>query len=319
MGAFRCLSRARIAILRYHSVRECPADYRYTIGHGIIHEAIEFERQMRIVAGAFVPVTMDQVRAYVTGTEKLPRRAVAVTFDDGYSDNYEIAAPIMERVGVPGAFYLTVAPVETGIPPWFVRLRYAFFRSRVGNWTSSSDGRQFTFVSEQDRRAAFIHACRFVATLSGDEQHIYVAGIETTLEASILECVSGVMMSWAQARHLCARGHTVGSHTLTHPNLAHVGAEEVLRELTVSKQRMETELGIPVVHLSYPAPILDPHWNERTVQLSEEAGYRSAVTCMSGLVRVGDAPLRLHRVFAPQDTAEFRWRLESGFVGLGGR
>jgi peptidoglycan/xylan/chitin deacetylase (PgdA/CDA1 family) len=46
------------------------------------------------------------------------RRAVAVKFDDGYRDNYEIAAPILEKAGVPATFYVTVDCVESGKLPW---------------------------------------------------------------------------------------------------------------------------------------------------------------------------------------------------------
>jgi peptidoglycan/xylan/chitin deacetylase (PgdA/CDA1 family) len=52
-------------------------------------------------------------RNFLPGGKNLPDRAVAVTFDDGYADNYENAAPVLDRFGVPGAFYATIKNVET--------------------------------------------------------------------------------------------------------------------------------------------------------------------------------------------------------------
>ena len=39
---------------------------------------------MELLATRFVPVTLDQIRSFLDGSGSLPRRSVAVTFDDGY-------------------------------------------------------------------------------------------------------------------------------------------------------------------------------------------------------------------------------------------
>ena len=51
----------------------------------------------------------------------------------------------------------------------------------------------------------------------------------------------------------------MGSHTLTHPNVAHVISEEILsRELGESKRKIEEAIGSAVDHFSYPHPALIP-------------------------------------------------------------
>ena len=54
------------------------------------------------------------------------------------------------------------------------------------------------------------------------------------------------MMTWDEARTLAKSGHVVGSHTMTHPNVAHISADEARHELAGSKLKMEKELGKPV-------------------------------------------------------------------------
>src|SRR5271157_33191 len=78
-----------VVLLRYHSVQEEPERFAHSIGRGIIHSLSAFEAQMQLVAGRFNPVTLDDVLLFVAGKKVLPRRPVAVTFDDGYADNYE--------------------------------------------------------------------------------------------------------------------------------------------------------------------------------------------------------------------------------------
>ena len=86
---------ARVMILRYHSVRDQPAELDAYISCGITHSASLFRAQMEYVARTCHPVTLDEIPEYVTGARPIPKRAVAITFDDGFRDNYEIAAPIL--------------------------------------------------------------------------------------------------------------------------------------------------------------------------------------------------------------------------------
>jgi peptidoglycan/xylan/chitin deacetylase (PgdA/CDA1 family) len=50
---------------------------------------------------------------------------VAVTFDDGYRDNYECAFPILERYRIPATIFLTTGVMDSGEPLWFEQLAEA--------------------------------------------------------------------------------------------------------------------------------------------------------------------------------------------------
>src|ERR1700735_3300110 len=103
------------AILMYHSVVENPATQEHLLG-AIGHSRDIFRGQMQLLARNYRPVTLDQMKRFAHG-EALPHHAVVVTFDDGYTDNYEIAAPILNQVGIPATFYVTVDCVAKGLIP----------------------------------------------------------------------------------------------------------------------------------------------------------------------------------------------------------
>src|ERR1700682_3675218 len=92
------------AILMYHSVMEDPQRQVAFLGE-TVHSRQVFREQMEVLARHYRPTSLDEVKKFVRGEAKLPGRAVVVTFDDGYTDNYEIAAPILNEVGVPAPFY----------------------------------------------------------------------------------------------------------------------------------------------------------------------------------------------------------------------
>jgi len=303
-----------VAVLRYHSIQDELKRYANSIGD-IIHGTTVFEEQMQLVAQKFNPVTLDDIVLYLFGEKAMPRRAVAVTFDDGFTDNFDIAAPILDRFGIRASFYITVNSVEAVNPPWFCRLRHAFTTTQKKTWQDSKQGRVRNLVHPEERNAAFLVACERCAVRSGDTQEQVVRSIEHILGVEPMTPKDSLMMNWDQIRELHRSGHIIGSHTLTHPNLAYVRDQDLYRELIESKRRLEKELGGPVVHFSYPSPILEPHYAERTMVATKQVGYRTAVTCTSGPVRTGDNPLSLKRIWVPSQRDDFLWNLEWTLLG----
>lgn len=123
------------------------------------------------------------------------------------------------------------------------------------------------------------------------------------------------MMTWEQVRSTVKQGHIVGSHSMSHPNMAHIKQDALRREMADSKRILERELRFPVVHFSYPCPALQPHWSENTVLASRESGYQTAVTTNGGLVRRNDNPLHLRRISPSKNVEGLRANLEITFAG----
>jgi peptidoglycan/xylan/chitin deacetylase (PgdA/CDA1 family) len=306
---------ARVAILRYHSIQDNPQEFANTIGAGIIHSTEVFAKQMEMVARHFVPVSMDDVLRIARGEKSIPGRAVAVTFDDGFADNFELAMPILNRVGVSATFYATVGFIETGRQPWYCRLRHAFGTTKRTTWFDSAGNITHNLGDPQSRNEAFRAASRRCAARMACEQEQVLESIERELQVEPLPAETSLMMSWDQLRGLRKSGHIVGSHTVTHPNLACVSPQEVYRECWESKVRLEKELNAPVKHFSYPSPIMQPHWNQQSVEITAKAGYHCAVTSSFGTVRAGNDPLSLGRVTVPGDLPQFEWVIECVFLG----
>lgn len=65
-----------------------------------------FRQQIEFMKGNFNFVSMEQVIDAVEGKFSLPDKALLLTFDDGYIDNYTVAFPILEEYGVQGSFFI---------------------------------------------------------------------------------------------------------------------------------------------------------------------------------------------------------------------
>lgn len=303
-----------VAILKYHSVQDDPQQFAHSIGAGIIHSAAVFREQMELVASKFDPVSLDDVLQFVRGKQQLPRRPVVVTFDDGYRDNFEIAAPILDHFGVPAAFYVTVNSIDTACPPWFCHLRHIFGTTKAKTWNDSQFDVVHDLTDPQSKKFAFLSASKQCACFTGKAQNEFLARLHRELDVEPLDPNLRLMMTWDQVRALAAR-HIVGSHTFTHPNMAQVTLPEVRHECEQSKKRLAEELQSEVAHFSYPSPILQPHWSNHTREATRDFGFKTAVTSDAGPVNASSDPLALRRVAVPNEKEEFLWSLECTLLG----
>ncbi len=104
----------------------------------------------------------------------------------------------------------------------------------------------------------------------------------------------------AQVRELAERGFEVGSHSMTHRLLTGLGDEEVRRELSESKERLEQWSGRAVEHFSCPGG----RWDARVAAAAREAGYRTVATSRVGANGRGSDSFRLARVAVRRGTTE---------------
>ena len=91
-----------------------------------------------------------------------------------------------------------------------------------------------------------------------------------------------VMATWDELRQMRDDGMTIGAHTVHHYNSTSIDDEDLMAELLGSKAALEREIGPGDVHFAYPNGRTDAHCDPRTANLVREAGFRSAVTSVSG-------------------------------------
>jgi peptidoglycan/xylan/chitin deacetylase (PgdA/CDA1 family) len=79
----------------------------------------DFEKQMRYLSKVYNPISLERMAQHIQNGTSFPSKAIAVTFDDGYQDNYENAYPILKKYNIPATVFLTTGFIGTGqIPAW---------------------------------------------------------------------------------------------------------------------------------------------------------------------------------------------------------
>ncbi|MCD4691042.1 polysaccharide deacetylase family protein [bacterium] len=269
-------------ILRYHSVNDDARWSKDYVQSSLALSTEAFDCQIAHLKAHHVVVPVSEIAAAIASGGRPDPRSVAVTFDDGYEDNYRCAFPILARHGVPAAFYVTTGPVADAKPLWTVRLRYAIRRTEKRELSCAAIGAVPVDLSTD---AAREYAIRFVTGLvkrcsrrEADALLDDVFGATGAPERLELR----VMATWDELREMRDGGMTIGAHTVHHYNSTSIGDDDLVSELEGSKCDIERELGLGVVHFAYPNGRTDAHCDPRTAALVRKAGFASAVTSVAG-------------------------------------
>ena len=93
-----------LAILIYHSIADNSENH---IWSHLSLEVEEFERQLRYLRQkGFTSVSLYDIYEYLNGDGKLPPKPVALTFDDGFLDNWVFAYPLLKKYGMKGTVFV---------------------------------------------------------------------------------------------------------------------------------------------------------------------------------------------------------------------
>src|SRR5215471_15125127 len=284
-------------ILRYHSVCEDAQSPLSYIDPGLSVPLEAFDQQMKFLRQRYNPVSLEDIVETVVDGRPLPPLAVAVTFDDGYRDNHLYAFPVLRRYGIRGAFYITAGCVNMGEPLWTSRLRYYFMATREPSLALAHPAPAILDLrTPAARNASFARTIALIKSAGKVRGGEVFRDVEARLNVTDLGPLRDSMMTWGEIEEMGRGGMTIGAHTLTHPNLPGLPAEEAEAEIGGSKTLIEEKVKMPVLHFAYPNGRGVSHFNDPVREMVRKAGFLSSVTSINGPVRRNDDAFTLKRL-----------------------
>lgn len=229
--------RGAVAILLYHRVAELesdPLELAVTPRH--------FDEQLAVLRDTCTPVALADVPRLLRA-RKLPKRPVALTFDDGYRDNLLAAKPLLERHGVPATVFVASGYVGADREFWWDEL------DRLGHIELQS---RMKLASLEERE-------RLLEGMSGGAPR-----------------PENLSVDHDGLRALDGGAVTVGSHTRNHLSLAAHPADVQRKEIEGGVQDLSEWLGRPVDLFAYPFGTPGVDISDETRKLAREAGVSAA-------------------------------------------
>jgi len=317
--AVRCFKNSltpRALILLYHRVAEVGLDpWRLCV------TPQHFAEHLEIVRKHGRPMQLRQLTQALRNGN-LPRRAVVVTFDDGYGDNFYNAKPLLERYDIPATVFAATGYIgherefwwddldrlllQPGMVPETLRLSvngstYQWDLGEAAHYSSDAYQHHLSWnVGHKDdptpRHSLYRSLHKLLRPLAEDERRKVLKDVLTWADAESTVRATHRILSPDETAYL-AEGELLelGAHTVTHPVLSALPVAVQRSEIRRSKTHLEEILGRSVTGFSYPYGFRADYTSE-TVAIVREAGFAYACSAFTDVVKRGTDCFQLPRV-----------------------
>jgi peptidoglycan/xylan/chitin deacetylase (PgdA/CDA1 family) len=288
---------ARLSIFIFHRVLASPdplLPYE--------PDAAMFDRVLGWIGSQFKVLPLTEAAAKLF-SGSLPSGAAAITFDDGYRDNFEVALPILQKHSMSATFFVATGYLDGGV--MFNDRVIAAVRAVDRSLDCGALGLgQLRLESPQDRIRAIETILSHVKRLPISERDDTVD--ELARQSRMPSDLASIMMEAAQIRALASQGQEIGGHTRLHPILASIPDSVALDEIRRGRDELTSIVGYPPLAFAYPNGAPGRDFLPQHSRMVADAGFSLAVTTAPGAARASCDPTLLPR-FTPWDRTRTRF------------
>ena len=323
---------SRALILMYHRVTDLAND-PYFLAVTPNH----FAEHMEIVRKHCRPLWLQQlVEALRDGN--VPKRAIVVTFDDGYADNLYNAKPLLERYDIPATVFVTTGHIGNPSEFWWDELDRLLLQPGTlpPRLELSLDGRAWqwelgeaaTYTTADHERHRAWHIEREDDPTPRHRLHRSLYPLLHSSTQKDQRQLMDNLRAWAGAGrtgrpthrtllhdeliHLADRRLIeIGAHTVTHPVLGTLPLAAQRDEIRHGRARIQELLDRPVISFAYP----HGSYTQETIAVVQEAGFSFACSSDTAVVRRGSDGFRLPRMSMRNWDGEAFSRWLTGWLG----
>lgn len=278
---------SRLLVLGYHNVE---GTWCFPSDPGAGRRGLE--RQLRMLRRVARVVSLDQALRDLVEGRPLPRRAVAITFDDGYRDTLELAAPLLGQLQLPATVFLVPGILSGEVNPWWERLGWAFLTGRAD--AVDFEEQRLELRGAAARRRVFRAVAKQLKRCDRHRREEATDQLVEALSPAGTYHHEELFLGWDGARALMRSGMAIGSHSMYHAILSQESDEAQLADLFSSRKVLEAELDKPIDLFAYPNGAVSDY-DPATIAAAEAAGYTHAVTTRDGWNRRSTPPYEIHR------------------------
>lgn len=271
-------------ILTFHHVR--PSEKSEYAPNALLSITPEFLDHTLTVLSArgFEMIGLDALPERLRAPGRKPP-FVVLTFDDGYRDNLQHAAPILARHRAPWTLFVTSDFAEGRGRLWWIELERAIARlDRVHLRSGDQRTGPIDLLARDPREKSAAFESVYRQLRSGTEARLLeaIASLCDAAGIAVGAVAEEMCLRWSELRTLSADPLvTIGAHTLGHPMLAKHDRSYVVHEMQESRRRIREEMGSEVRHFSYP--VGDPgSAGAREFAIAGSLGFATAVTTRPG-------------------------------------
>lgn len=228
----------------------------------------------------------------------------AITFDDGYADNFHHALPVLQKHRVAGTFFIAAGYLDGG-RMWNDTIIESIRLTASEEFDLSRAGLdRYTLTSDADRLSCIYKLIQHCKYLEPSIRSATVNIIGTLCEQRLPQ---NLMMRSDNLRKMQEAGMEIGAHTVTHPILARLPLSEAKAEIGSGREILKGILRAEIDYFAYPNGQPKVDYLPEHAELLRHSGFKAAVSTVWGVVTQRSSFYELPR-FTPWDRSPIAFR-----------
>jgi len=244
------------------------------------------------------PVSMNDIIRFCEGEKPVPK-SFAITFDDGFHNNYINALPILINYNVPVTIYITTDFIDSNKMSWIDRIEWAF--ENISNIKIKLPFKEdISIASTNNSKIELLDNIRYyVKNNKSINPNLFADLIQKELNLPLTYSGHTELdrkLSWSEVAEINKNPIvTIGGHTHTHNILSYLTDKKLEKEIKHSLYLIKKNTGISVNHYSYPEG-LDYTYDQRVIYHLKKNGILCCPSAQHGLININDNPFKLKRI-----------------------
>lgn len=275
---------------------------------GMIVTPESFRLHINILSQYFDIIHLSEWPRFKRDCDHSPRRACAITFDDGWADNYEFAFPVLQDKEIPATIFVVSDLIGTDQIFWPEQLAHTvttIAQNMPAEWSHPSLAwlknatTRYGFGALPPTQEELTELIAHAKSLADDEVISCLENISNELNLPAFR-LKPSLLSWEQLSEMTNSGLVeVGSHTCHHVRLTEkTPADVAAKEIIASKKLIELHTGTTVNTFCFP----NGDYSDHALELVRE-NYDLAVTTKTGWNSVSTDDHILCRIGVHEDVA----------------
>jgi peptidoglycan/xylan/chitin deacetylase (PgdA/CDA1 family) len=257
----------------------------------------------------YKPLSLFQLAQLYQQNLPVPAKSVVFTLDDGFYDQYELAAPLFSQYDIPYTCFLITDFIDQKLWPWDDQLSYIVERTpKKSVDIKYNDGQKENIDIEQFNHKAELLSY-FRNKVKQINQSSLYSWIESLYPAFDVDIPSQIPeqfkpMTWDNAQTMINQGHDIAPHTVTHRILSQLDDATAKHEIETSKQRVENKLEGSKPVFAFPTGrSLD--FTSRDENIVKKAGFLCSVSTTPEATTKKSNIFQLPRYSLPENKFDF--------------
>ncbi len=244
-------------------------------------------------------ISMDEILFNYENNIKSPPFSYAITFDDGFENNYNIAAPILDSYNQKATFYISTDLLENNTMTWTDRIEFCLENVHSGTVKMPWDMKEISFYNAETK-IKLMNYLRYYLKLNLDiDPYNLVDYLYSKFKIDKEDCGHGELdkkLNWEQLKALNNNSNfIVAGHSHRHLSLTSLSSLELENEIETSLSLLLKKGGVKSHHYAYPEG-QEIDYNDDVIKLLKTKSIKCCPTAIDGVNNIGTDLFHLKRI-----------------------